>query len=118
MRACSASMASTGVVSMVARDFESPADAGANNVYDLSITVTDADGNSDSEAWSVTVQNVVEVASFTIDAIADVNVNENTVYTGVTPCDYRSARLVQCLMPWVVQTLVCLASMAQPVWSA
>ena len=75
----------TGVVSMVARDFESPADAGANNVYDLSITVTDADGNTDSELWSVIVQNVVEVASFTIDAIADATVNENTAYTSVTP---------------------------------
>ena len=75
----------TGVVSMVARDFESPADAGTNNIYDLSITATDTDGNSDSEAWAVTVQDVVESASFTIDTIADANVNENTIYTGVTP---------------------------------
>ena len=76
---------STGVVSMIARDFESPADAGANNVYDLSITVTDADGNSDSEAWAVTVDDVVEVSAITIDAIADANINENAIYTGVTP---------------------------------
>ncbi len=76
---------STGVVSMIARDFESPADTGANNVYDLSITVTDADGNTDSEAWAVTVDDVVETASFTIDAIADANINENAIYTGVTP---------------------------------
>ena len=76
---------STGVVSMIARDFESPTDSGANNVYDLSITVTDADGNTDSEAWAVTVQDVVEAATFTIDAIADANVNENVIYTGVTP---------------------------------
>ena len=77
--------ASTGVVGMTARDFESPADAGANNIYDLSITVTDADGNTDSEAWAVTVQDVVEAATFTIDAIADVSVNENAIYTGITP---------------------------------
>ena len=76
---------STGVVSMIARDFESPADAGTNNVYDLNITVTDADGNTDSEAWTVTVDDVVEVSAITINAIADANVNENVIYTGVTP---------------------------------
>jgi hypothetical protein len=77
--------ASSGIVSMIARDFELPADAGANNVYDLSITATDADGNTDSEAWTVTVQDVVETASFTIDAIADTTIDENAIYTGVTP---------------------------------
>jgi hypothetical protein len=40
----------TGVVSMIARDFESPADSGGNNVYDLTITATDANGNNDTEA--------------------------------------------------------------------
>ena len=75
----------TGVVSMIVRDFESPADAGANNVYDLSITATDADGNSDSEAWSVTVADLTETATFSINAINNVSINENSVYTSVSP---------------------------------
>ena len=77
--------AATGVVSMVARDFESAADAGANNIYEVSITVTDSDGNNATEAWAVTVADVVETASFSIDAITDATVNENGVYTGATP---------------------------------
>jgi gliding motility-associated-like protein len=77
--------AATGVVSMVGRDYENPVDDNTDNVYVLTITATDDDGNSDSEDWTVTVQDVVEVVSFTIDAIADVNIDENTAYTSVTP---------------------------------
>ena len=76
---------STGVVTMVARNYESPADSDTNNTYALTITVTDADNNSDSEAWVVTVADVTETVSFTINAIADVTVNENAAYTSVTP---------------------------------
>ena len=75
----------TGEVSMIARDFESPVDDNTDNVYALVITATDADGNSDTEDWTVTVDDVIEVANFTIDAIADTNVDENTIYNGVTP---------------------------------
>ncbi len=76
---------STGVVSMIARDFENPADANSDNVYELTITATDSDGNNDSENWTVTVNDVTETVVFTIDAISDVNVNENTAYTSVEP---------------------------------
>ena len=76
---------STGVVTMVARNYESPADSDTDNTYALTITVTDADNNSDSEAWVVTVADVTESASFTINAIADVTINENAAYTSVTP---------------------------------
>jgi hypothetical protein len=50
----------TGVVSMMARDFESPADTNKDNAYVLTITATDADNNSASEPWIVTVLNVLE----------------------------------------------------------
>ena len=76
---------STGVVTMVARNYESPADSDTDNTYALTITVTDADNNSDSEAWVVTVADVTETVSFTINAIADVTINENAAYTSVTP---------------------------------
>ncbi|HAF27815.1 MAG TPA: hypothetical protein DCG75_02100, partial [Bacteroidales bacterium] len=77
--------ASTGLVSMISRNFENPEDANTDNVYELSITATDDDGNFDTESWTVTISDVIESVSFTIDAIADANVNENSVYTSVTP---------------------------------
>ena len=76
---------STGVVSMVARDFENPVDSDTGNTYDLVITVTDEDANTDTEDWTVTVLNVVEASGFTINPIADLNINENAAYTSVTP---------------------------------
>ena len=38
--------ANTGVVSMVARDYESPADANSDNVYEVTLVATDDDGNT------------------------------------------------------------------------
>ena len=48
---------STGVVTMIARDFEAPADANEDNVYEVSITATDSESNSSETSWTVTVQN-------------------------------------------------------------
>jgi len=70
---------------MVARDFESPEDTDTDNVYELTITATDDDSNSASEAWAVTVDNMTETAIFTIGAIANVTIDENNAYTGPTP---------------------------------
>ena len=39
-------VSTTGVVSMVARDYEDPQDTGANNVYAVTVKATDADGNA------------------------------------------------------------------------
>ena len=76
---------STGVVSMVGRDYENPADSDTNNTYEVTITVTDIDGNTDSEDWIVTVENATEVVPFVINAIPDVTINEHTAYVSVTP---------------------------------
>jgi len=76
---------STGVVSMIPRNFESPADANTDNVYEVTITAMDTENNSATQHWTVTVLNVVEAATFSINPIANATVNENTVYTGVTP---------------------------------
>lgn len=51
---------STGVVSMVARDFENPTDGNTDNVYEVTITATDSSGSSDSESWMVRVTNVAD----------------------------------------------------------
>ena len=76
---------STGVVEMVARDFESPADSGSNNVYNYTLIATDDDGNSDSLAVAVTVTDVTESASLSLSGIADSNQPENSAYTSATP---------------------------------
>ncbi len=76
---------STGIISMVARDFEVPADANTDNVYEITIIATDVDNNTDSETQTVTVTDVTETATFTINPIADTRVAENTAFTGSRP---------------------------------
>jgi Cadherin domain. len=50
---------STGVLTLnTAPDFENPADAGANNVYDVQVTVTDPLGATDIQDIAVTVTDV------------------------------------------------------------
>ena len=74
--------ASTGVLSFVtAPDFESPSDAGANNVYD--VTVQASDGSlATTQAIRVTVtpvnDNAPDIASDGGGASASINVTENT----------------------------------------
>ncbi len=52
--------ASTGVVSMVARDFETPEDEDVNNFYKLTITAVSSNGGTASDNFSVVVRNVCE----------------------------------------------------------
>ena len=75
----------TGVVSMTAKDFENPVDAGGNNTYEIEITATDNVGNTARASWVVIVEDIQEKAKFEITAIADTTINENELYTGVTP---------------------------------
>ncbi|MDP1573225.1 MAG: cadherin domain-containing protein, partial [Pseudomonadota bacterium] len=50
---------STGALTFVSgRDFETPTDTGANNVYDVQVTVTDTAGLTDVQAIAVTVTDV------------------------------------------------------------
>ena len=41
-------------------NFESPGDSGANNVYEVTVVVTDTEGNTDEQAVMVKVTNVEE----------------------------------------------------------
>src|SRR5262249_41055424 len=83
---------STGVLSFVsAPDAENPTDAGANNVYDVTVQVSDGT-NTDSQAIAVTVTDVNDntpvITSNGGGAIAAVSVPENsTVVTTVTATD-------------------------------
>ena len=62
---------STGVLSFKGTpDFETPTDAGANNVYEVTVQVDDGNGGTDTQAISVTVTNIDPTAvnnSYTID---------------------------------------------------
>lgn len=54
--------AQTGVVTFIAApDFETPADAGANNVFDIIVTASDG-VNSTTQAVSITVANAANIA--------------------------------------------------------
>ena len=79
------SIDSSGGLSFTASaDYESPQDADGDNVYQLSITVTDG-ANATSQAISVEVTNVDEAPAFAA-ASQDLPVNENTsgsIYTAI-----------------------------------
>jgi uncharacterized protein YjiK len=54
---------SSGILTFVtAPNFEAPTDQGGNNVYDVTVSVSDGNGGSDSQAIAVTVTNVNEFA--------------------------------------------------------
>jgi hypothetical protein len=58
--------AATGLLTFTAApDFENPADAGMNNVYDVQVTVTDAGSLTDVQDIAVTVTDVTGAAAFT-----------------------------------------------------
>lgn len=55
---------SSGVLTFVdAPDFEAPTDTGANNIYEVTVRVTDHDGLFDEQAISVTVTDVSETTN-------------------------------------------------------
>ncbi len=78
--------ATTGALAFVAApNFEAPADVGSNNVYDVTVRVTDNGGLTDEQAISVTVTNVNEAPVITSNgggATAAISLAENT--TSVT----------------------------------
>ena len=73
--------AASGVLTFASPpDFETPADAGADNVYDVTIQVADGNGGFDTQAIAVTVTNVNEAPVITSDgggATASINAAEN-----------------------------------------
>ena len=84
--------ANTGALSFVsAPDYENPTDAGGNNVYDVTVQVSDGT-LTDTQAIAVTVTNVNDnapvITSDGAGATASVNVAENaTAVTTVTATD-------------------------------
>ena len=84
--------ASTGALTFVsAPDFEAPADAGANNVYDLVVTASDGT-NAPTQNVTVTVTNVDETPVITSANVASVPENTTAVLT-VTATDQEGQTL-------------------------
>ena len=54
----------------VSPDFEAPADVGGNNVYEITLTATDAAANAGTQSITITVTNVVDTSSFNSLALA------------------------------------------------
>ena len=68
----------TGVLSFAsAPDFETPTDAGANNVYDVTVSVSDGMAAPVTQALAITVTDINEAP--TIAPIAAPNTNEDVV---------------------------------------
>jgi type III secretion system FlhB-like substrate exporter len=80
--------ASTGALSFLAApDFETPTDAGGDNVYDVTVQVSDGQGSTDSQAIAVTVTSANDNAPvITSGATASVAENTTAVMT-VTATD-------------------------------
>ena len=69
--------ATTGAVTFkAAPDFEAPADAGADNVYDITVTASDGVDTSAAEAVAITVTDVVEAppSSLAGQAVIDLGI--------------------------------------------
>ena len=65
-------------------DFESPTDADTNNIYQVTLGVSDGNGNTASQELTITVTDDDEQPSFTSDLSVEVNENTDTgiiVYT-------------------------------------
>ncbi len=89
---------STGVLTFASPpNYESPTDSGANNVYDVQVTVTDngAGTLTDVQAIAVTVTNANEAPVITSNgngSTASTSINENnTAVTAVTATDVDSS---------------------------
>jgi Ca2+-binding RTX toxin-like protein len=55
--------ASSGTLAFIAApNFEAPTDSGANNVYDVTVQVSDGNGGTDTQAIAVTVRDVSEIS--------------------------------------------------------
>ena len=72
--------ASTNALSFIAApNFEAPADAGGDNVYDVLVRVSDGNGGADTQAIAVTVGNANEAPAFAV--------GDGMVTTAIGPSD-------------------------------
>ena len=77
--------ASDGRLTLGAQDYETPADADGDNVYEATVVVTDADQNTDGQSIEVTVTDVIETATVTIGGLSNATAPENSTWTSPIP---------------------------------
>jgi hypothetical protein len=65
-------------------DFEAPADVGGNNVYEITLTATDAAANAGTQSITITVTDVVDTSSF----------NSLTLAGSATTATYRTVIVI------------------------
>lgn len=65
-----------------APDFERPRDAGADNVYNFNVTVTDGNGGSDTAAFAVTVNNVPD-ERYVEELFSETTITDDILYATV-----------------------------------
>ena len=71
-----------------APDFEQPSDSGANNIYELSITATDAIGKQASQSLTITVKNLNDnPPQFTLASSTFSTPENTTAITTITATD-------------------------------
>ena len=68
----------------VSPDFEAPADVGGNNVYEITLTATDAAANAGTQSITITVTDVVDTSSF----------NSLVLAGSATTATYRTAIVI------------------------
>src|SRR5207247_1830710 len=68
----------------VAPDYEAPTDADSDNVYEVTVQVSDGTGGTNTQAISVAVTNINEAPAGTDGALS---INEDTPYT-LTVADF------------------------------
>ncbi len=100
----------TGLLTFdTAPDFETPIDAGGNNIYDVTVQVADGNGGTDAQAIAVTVTNVNEAPVISSDGAgptAAVNAAENqTAVTTVTRTDVDGGTAVYSIVGGADQAL-------------
>ena len=90
--------ANTGAVTFAATpNFEAPADAGGDNVYNITVTASDGTNTTSAQAVAITVTNVNEIPTLTSGAAASFAENATgTVYTAAAT-DPEAATLTYAL---------------------
>ncbi len=69
------------LVFLAAPDFEAPADAGANNVYNVTVSASNGAGLSIVQSYAITITNVNEPPAFTTGDAFAIDENTTTVTT-------------------------------------
>ncbi|MEQ9407984.1 MAG: cadherin domain-containing protein [Fuerstiella sp.] len=88
--------ASTGALNFVSSpDFETPADVGGDNIYNVTVHVSDGAGGTDTQDISVTVTDVNDDPVFTSAALVNVPENQSFVTTVAATDDDLPAQTVE-----------------------